>query len=155
MTVYITYEKRKKATQHMVHLHSACMCTAGPVPTSPILRARARLYQLNEHVSCLTGARPYLLRLSTSHFLFLFWLLTDKEEETMAELHSEAECQSGTSMSAVDSPWDMSSQSFSAKYLITRADMHQARGIVPLNESPALGLRLRMKGLCCCWVSLG
>lgn len=42
-------------------------------------------------------------------------------------------------VAAVDSPWDRSSPSLSAKYLITPADTRRAGGNAAQNESPALG----------------
>lgn len=67
-----------------------CMCVS-PCVAPLLLWAGAWLYQLNELVSCLTAARPYLLCLSTSHFASSFWPPTDKVEETTGELYWEGE----------------------------------------------------------------
>lgn len=56
--------------------------------------AGARLYLANEHVCCLTAARPHLLRLPT-RLPSLFRPPPDNHAATSGELHSEGKCQSG------------------------------------------------------------
>lgn len=69
--------------------------TPGFTQTTPASQcAGARLYPANEHVCCLTAARPHLLRLPT-RLPTLFRPPTDNHAATSGELHSEGKCHSG------------------------------------------------------------